>query len=200
MGDGGMVYGTSSYAYQEPTHAYGKDINQINQTISNALEKLGILVKEIHIHQSADMAAQTVQVQIVGVYYPLKKYEEEEKEEAKAKIQKKLEALAGVETAPNKPLVKSKNEYIPGTGQTMELKEEKPKEEVPSCHMFADTMEELLEMADKIGLKRKWLQEGNSVPHFDLTEKKRKLAVECGAKQLTLHETGDFIRRYKQKQ
>lgn len=38
------------------------------------------------------------------------------------------------------------------------------------CHMIADTKEELLEMADKIGVQRKWIQEeGTWQEHFDVS-------------------------------
>lgn len=37
------------------------------------------------------------------------------------------------------------------------------------CHMIADSSEELLAMADKIGVKRKWLQyPGTKHEHFDI--------------------------------
>ena len=55
---------------------------------------------------------------------------------------------------------------------------------IKSCHLFADTGEELIEFSKKIGLKKNWLQKG-SLLHFDLTESKRKLAVKNGAEELT---------------
>jgi hypothetical protein len=51
----------------------------------------------------------------------------------------------------------------------------------PSCHMFADTLEELHAMADKIGMKRSWFQNKTRLPHYDLTVSKRRLAVKHGA-------------------
>lgn len=58
-----------------------------------------------------------------------------------------------------------------------------------SCHMFADTLEELHEMAKKIGMKRAWFQDnGYTAEHYDLVESRRKLAVLCGAKELTTRE------------
>ena len=51
-------------------------------------------------------------------------------------------------------------------------------------HMIADTEEELHEMADKIGVARKWYQ-GD---HYDIAIVKRKLAVQFGAKEITLRE------------
>jgi len=45
-----------------------------------------------------------------------------------------------------------------------------------SCHMFADTLEELHEFAQKIGMKREWFQD-KRLPHYDLTITRRKLAV-----------------------
>ena len=57
------------------------------------------------------------------------------------------------------------------------------------CHMAADSTEELLAMADKIGVDRKWLQkEGTWQEHFDIALSKRKLAVEAGAIEVTQKE------------
>ena len=50
-----------------------------------------------------------------------------------------------------------------------------------SCHMYADSVDELHEMADVIGLKRSWFQEFSTMPHYDLVESKRVLAIENGA-------------------
>jgi len=57
-------------------------------------------------------------------------------------------------------------------------------------HMVADTRDELLEMADKIGLKRDWIQYEDipSRRHFDVSISKRKLAIENGAIELTMRE------------
>lgn len=50
------------------------------------------------------------------------------------------------------------------------------------CHMFADTTEELLAMADRIGVQRRWLQHaGTPKEHFDIALSKRRLAVAAGA-------------------
>ena len=50
-----------------------------------------------------------------------------------------------------------------------------------SCHMTADTLEELHELAQRIGLKREWFQAKSNVPHYDLTPSRRALAMEAGA-------------------
>jgi hypothetical protein len=52
-----------------------------------------------------------------------------------------------------------------------------------SCHMIADSVTELLEFAESIGLRREWFQP-NSSPHFDLTEDARTAAVKMGAIEL----------------
>ena len=57
------------------------------------------------------------------------------------------------------------------------------------CHMIADSRQELLEMVDKIGVHRKWIQKsGTPREHFDISLGKRKLAVENGARQITSRE------------
>lgn len=64
------------------------------------------------------------------------------------------------------------------------------------CHMNADTTEELLAMADKIGVARKWIQKpGHPVyEHFDICMAKRALAVKHGAKEIDLRQAGELLR------
>jgi len=50
----------------------------------------------------------------------------------------------------------------------------------PSCHLIADSVEELMEFAVEMGLRPEWFQ-AKSTPHFDLTIEGRTLAVEHGA-------------------
>lgn len=56
------------------------------------------------------------------------------------------------------------------------------------CHMIADTLDELLAMADRIGVKRRWLQTPAMRPHFDICLEKRALAVKLGAVEITMRE------------
>lgn len=63
------------------------------------------------------------------------------------------------------------------------------------CHMMADTTEELLAMADRIGVQRKWLQRrGSPREHFDVCRAKRKLAVAAGAMEVTSRDLVRMIR------
>lgn len=51
------------------------------------------------------------------------------------------------------------------------------------CHMWADGLDELLAMADRIGLDRKWLQTppGSSWVHFDVSLGLKAKALAAGA-------------------
>lgn len=61
------------------------------------------------------------------------------------------------------------------------------------CHMIADTTEELLAMADKIGVRRKWIQYPNTPrEHFDICLAKKALALQHGAKAITWKELGEI--------
>lgn len=53
----------------------------------------------------------------------------------------------------------------------------------PSCHLIADTNEELHEFAAKLGMRRAWFQTDGD-PHYDLTASKRAAAVRLGAVEL----------------
>lgn len=62
------------------------------------------------------------------------------------------------------------------------------------CHMIADTTEELLDMADKIGVSRKWIQyAGTYREHFDVSKSARAKAVAAGAKEITTMELGRML-------
>lgn len=64
------------------------------------------------------------------------------------------------------------------------------------CHMMADTTEELLAMADKIGVARKWLQKaGTAYEHFDISKSKRAEAVAAGAQEVASRDLGLMINR-----
>lgn len=62
------------------------------------------------------------------------------------------------------------------------------------CHMIADSTEELLQMVDKIGVQRKWIQDaGEYSEHFDISLEKKKLAIANGAKEITMMELGRML-------
>lgn len=48
-------------------------------------------------------------------------------------------------------------------------------------HMIADNLEELHEMANKLGCS-KWFQNEGKYPHYDVSKSNKKKAVELGAK------------------
>ncbi|MBX3751925.1 MAG: DUF4031 domain-containing protein, partial [Opitutaceae bacterium] len=59
------------------------------------------------------------------------------------------------------------------------------------CHLWADTLDELLAMVDRIGVQRKWIQghatlsfgkyRNASWVHFDIALSKKALAIKAGA-------------------
>ena len=62
------------------------------------------------------------------------------------------------------------------------------------AHMVADTEDELLDMAGRIGLARRWLQHGGTATvHFDVCLSKRAEAINQGAKPITSRELGVMI-------
>ena len=57
------------------------------------------------------------------------------------------------------------------------------------CHMVADSDEELIEIATRLGLNRKWHQHpGTYRSHFDVCSSKRRLAIDQGATPITWRE------------
>lgn len=64
------------------------------------------------------------------------------------------------------------------------------------CHMMADSIEELHAMADRIGLRRSWFQPKSS-PHYDVSQEKRKLAIQLGAVAVDRRQLVDVIKRLR---
>lgn len=57
-------------------------------------------------------------------------------------------------------------------------------------HLSADTTEELVEFAARLGLRASWIQNPGHVwkEHFDVTDSKRELAIRLGAQPVTMQE------------
>jgi len=62
------------------------------------------------------------------------------------------------------------------------------------CHMIADTHEELISMASKIGVDTKWIQSaGTYREHFDICKSKRALAITVGAISISRQSLGRML-------
>lgn len=53
------------------------------------------------------------------------------------------------------------------------------------CHLWADNIDELVEFALSIGLKRDWLQNSSRFPHFDIVPSYRQKAIKNGAIEIS---------------
>ncbi len=68
----------------------------------------------------------------------------------------------------------------------------------PSCHLIADSVEELIDFAEQMGLRREWFQPKSS-PHFDLTAAAREVAVESGAIEIDQRQLVKKLREIREK-
>jgi hypothetical protein len=57
-----------------------------------------------------------------------------------------------------------------------------------SCHLTADSPEELHAFARRLGLERWWCHEHRGRPHYDVSEKRRARALQLGAVEITARE------------
>lgn len=69
----------------------------------------------------------------------------------------------------------------------------------PSCHLIADSIEELIEFGEAMGLRREWFQPKSS-PHFDLTADGREVAVRNGAIEINQRELVKKLREIRSKE
>ncbi|HEY4003454.1 MAG TPA: DUF4031 domain-containing protein [Candidatus Xenobia bacterium] len=64
--------------------------------------------------------------------------------------------------------------------------------------MLADTIDELHDMADRIGMPRRAFQNRpGGTPHYDITWERRALAVESGAVEIGRRQVVAIIRQYR---
>lgn len=67
------------------------------------------------------------------------------------------------------------------------------------CHMLADSHDELIEMAQRIGVDVQWLQKpGTPEEHFDIALSKRALAVAAGAREVRSRDLVAIIQRKRE--
>lgn len=64
------------------------------------------------------------------------------------------------------------------------------------CHMLADSLEELHDMAARIGMKREWFQP-ESTPHYDVSLSRRREAIRLGAIEIDRKKVVEIIRFYR---
>lgn len=62
------------------------------------------------------------------------------------------------------------------------------------CHLLADTPDELHEIADQLGVPRRFFQDHPWRWHYDLPSHLRDEAVRLGAVEITMHEVGALLR------
>lgn len=67
------------------------------------------------------------------------------------------------------------------------------------CHMWADSLDELFAMADRIGINRKWLQQPPKASwvHFDISLGKKDLAIAAGAVLTDKYGPVEFLARQR---
>jgi hypothetical protein len=69
-----------------------------------------------------------------------------------------------------------------------------------ACHLFVDTrtdLDALHRFAFIIGLERGWFQSDGHLPHYDLTERKRRAAIAQGAIELDRRSAVMVFRRWR---
>ena len=68
-----------------------------------------------------------------------------------------------------------------------------------SCHLAADSVEELQEFARVIKLSRSWFQNKPDLPHYDLTYGMRARAVAFGAIEVDREKIFELMRKYRER-
>ena len=66
-----------------------------------------------------------------------------------------------------------------------------------SCHMVADSVEELHYFAGRMRLKPAWFQDKPELPHYDLTKNFRLLAVKLGAVEVNDYKIIELMKMYR---
>ena len=66
-------------------------------------------------------------------------------------------------------------------------------------HMFSDeSITELDEFAERLGLHPRWIQNSRGFIHYDVTEAKRQEALRLGAKLISWRDLPDYARKIRE--
>lgn len=65
-----------------------------------------------------------------------------------------------------------------------------------SCHLYADTLDELERFAEKLHLRPTWRHD-SIMPHYDLTASKHTQAIKLGAHQQSLSQMVQMLRKWR---
>lgn len=68
-----------------------------------------------------------------------------------------------------------------------------------SCHLVADTVEELHYFAGRMRLQPAWFQDKPELPHYDLTRGMRLLAIKLGAIEVNNYGISKLMKMYRSK-
>ena len=68
-----------------------------------------------------------------------------------------------------------------------------------SCHLVADSVEELHYFAGRMMLKPAWFQDKPELPHYDLTTGMRKYAISLGAIEINRNKISELMQMYRSK-
>lgn len=68
-----------------------------------------------------------------------------------------------------------------------------------SCHLVADSVEELHYFAGRMRLKPAWFQDKPELPHYDLTKGMRLLAVKLGAVEVNRKMISDLMKKNRRR-
>lgn len=77
-----------------------------------------------------------------------------------------------------------------------DLKYKKKNGRIKYCHMIADTLEELHEFCQSVGISKHFFHAYAKHKHYDLNERNRNLAIENGAIEIS---TREIIRKMNEK-
>lgn len=62
-------------------------------------------------------------------------------------------------------------------------------------HLFADTIEELKEFGQLIGMREEWLQNSHGFVHYDVVVSRRNHALKLGATPVRYRDLPDYIKQ-----
>lgn len=64
------------------------------------------------------------------------------------------------------------------------------------CHMIADSICELHDMANRVGVDKRYFQDKLNKPHYDICKSKRGIAIKLGAIEVSNRKLVEILKNY----